>query len=331
MRNQFLFLSTLLAAVTALAAGALAQETQADAITDINGESLNTDASPRFFNADNCADPASTTYSVTLTNGDGVTKAYMWAGAQNAGCEDLNNRDLTKELCRPMASSVPRTVGDNATVTGLTLQELVDTGVVNCENTTLEGQPYEIYSFRGEDPGGTVLVPPEGYGVAPFTVDVTPPDELSIESASEQTGSTFTISWDAPLDSNSIAQYKLYEGTSEDPATAVFTDITAGQNEKDISVSAAQLNLDPIAGDSTYLFVSAVDMAAVTIGNGNEGPLSVVTTVTAAETSGFCSDPNIDCSGCSVSPMMLANGQPGSGPWVVGLLLAIFCVRRLRG
>lgn len=330
MRNQFLFLSTLLAAVTALAAGALAQETQADAITDINGESLNTDASPRFFNADHCADPASTTYSVTLTNGDGVIQAYMWAGGQNAGCEDVNNRDLTKELCRPMASSVPRTVGDNATVTGLTLQELVDTGVVDCENAALEGQPYEIYSFRSEDPGGTALVPPEGYGVAPFIVDVTPPDELSITSAPEQTGSTFNISWNAPLDSNSIAQYKLYEGASEDPATAVDTGITAGQNDKSISVSAAQLNLDPIAGDSTYLFVSAVDMAAVTIGNGNEGPLSEVTTVTAAETGGFCSDPNVECSGCSASPMTLANGQPSSGAWILGLVFAIVCWRRLR-
>jgi hypothetical protein len=229
-----------------------------------------------------------------------------------------------------MASSIPRPVGDNATVTDLLLDELVATGIVDCNNTALEGQTFEIYSFRNEAPGGNDVLPAD-YGIARFIVDVTPPEQLTLTSASEQTGSTFTISWDAPLDSNSIAQYKLYEGTSEDPATAVFTDITAGQNEKDISVSAAQLNLDPIAGDSTYLFVSAVDMAAVTIGNGNEGPLSVVTTVTAAETSGFCSDPNIDCSGCSVSPMMLANGQPGSGPWVVGLLLAIFCVRRLRG
>ena len=38
---------------------------------------------------------------------------------------------------------------------------------------------------------------------------------------------------------------------------------------------------------------------------------------------GFCDDPEVDCSGCSVSPMMLANGQPSSGLWVFGLLFAI--------
>jgi hypothetical protein len=37
--------------------------------------------------------------------------------------------------------------------------------------TALEGQHYEIYSFRNEDPGGTDVIP-EGYGVAPFKVGV---------------------------------------------------------------------------------------------------------------------------------------------------------------
>jgi hypothetical protein len=68
-----------------------------------------------------------------------------------------------------------RTVGENATVFDLTLQELVDTGIVDCNNTALEGQPYEIYSFRNEDPGGTDVLP-DGYGVAPFKVDVTLPE-----------------------------------------------------------------------------------------------------------------------------------------------------------
>lgn len=327
MCNRFLFLSTLLAAVTVLTPGALAQGTQADAITEINGETQTSDVATVYFNAENCADAANTLYSLRLANGDGVAQVYMWAGVQNGNCNENDNRTDLQNLCRPMVMSNPRTVSDNATVIDLTLQELVDTGVVDCNNTALEGQPFEIYSFRNQDPGGNDVLP-EGYGVAPFTVDVTPPDELIITSSLEQLGSTFTISWSTPIDSNSIAQYKLYGGATSDPSSATDTGVTAGQNAKSITVSASQLALATNA--STYLFVSAIDMASVRIGNGNEGELSEATFVIAAETSGFCDDPTVDCSGCSVSPMMLANGQPGSGVWVIGLVFAIVCGRRLR-
>ena len=60
MRNRFLFLSTLLAAIPLLAPAALAQETQLDAITRINGEVPTTDAATIYFNAENCADAANT-------------------------------------------------------------------------------------------------------------------------------------------------------------------------------------------------------------------------------------------------------------------------------
>ena len=93
-------------------------------------------------------------------------------------------------------------------------------------------------------------------------------------------------------------------------------------------MSANQLGLE--TGEEIYLFVTAVDFAAVTVGNGNEGPLSESTLGIAAETQGFCDDPDVDCSGCSVSPLMLPNGQPSSGLWLVGLLFAIVAVWRLR-
>ena len=327
MRNQFLFFSTLLAALAVLAPAALAQETQVDAITKIDGETPTSDAATVYFNAAQCADAAFIAYDVTLANGDGVTQVYMWAGVQNGNCNENDKRTNEQLLCRPMASSNPRTVGDNATVSDLLLDELVATGVVDCNNTALEGQPFEIYSFRNEDPGGNDVLPAD-YGIASFVVDVTPPEQLSLTSASEQTGSTFTISWTTPIDSNSIAQYNLYQGDSADPSTATSTGVTAGQNSKSISVSAAALGL--ASEESTYLFVTAVDMAAVTIGDGNEGALSEATQVTAAETLGFCDDPDVDCSGCAVSPMMLANGQPGSGLWVLGLVFAIVCGWRLR-
>ena len=321
MRSQFLFLSTLLASVLPFAPAAFAQETQVDAITSINGEDPTTDAATIYFNADDCAAPTETFYDVTLASGDGVNQAYMWAGVQNGECNLEANRMNTSERCRPMASSNPRTVGDNATVTGLTLQELIDTTIVNCANGALEGQPYEIYSFRNEDPGSSDVLP-AGYGVAPFVVDVIPPEELVITSADLQKGTTFTINWETPTDSNSIAQYNLYR--DDDPQVIG----TAGQNAKSITISAAALGIVE-SGEPAFLFVSAVDIAAMRIGDGNEGPLSEATEVVYVPTAGFCDDPTVDCSGCSVSPMMLDNGQPSSGVWLFGLLFAIVLGRRL--
>ncbi|MBW2159657.1 MAG: hypothetical protein JRH14_06785 [Deltaproteobacteria bacterium] len=122
MRNSFLFLFTLLftllAAPMALAPAAFAQEIQLDAITKINGETPTTDAAEVYFNAENCADAANTLYDVSLVNGDGVTQIYMWAGVQNGNCEQNDKRTDLQLLCRPMASSTPRTVGDNADAPG---------------------------------------------------------------------------------------------------------------------------------------------------------------------------------------------------------------------
>ena len=83
-------------------------------------------------------------------------------------------------------------------------------------------------------------------------------------------------------------------------------------------------------GAEVYLFASAVDEAAVTIGDGNAGPLSDSTLGIAAETIGFCDDPSVDCSGCSVSPLMLPHGQPSAGLWMIGLVFAIVAGWRLR-
>jgi hypothetical protein len=327
MPRRILVLLTPIVAFLMSGSVALGQE-QADAITKINGESLATDVAIVYFNADNCADPANTLFDLTLTNGDGITNAYLWAGIENAGCEEETNRTDQTNRCRPLDGN-PRTVNDNFTIFDLTLQELIDTGVVDCENTALEGQPFSIYAFRTEDPGGG-LVAPEGYGVAPLTVDVTPPDQLSLNNLPEQEGSSFSVSWDSPSDSQSIPQYRLYAAATDDPDAALAGGVvkTTGQDQKSLSVTAGELELS--AGEEVYLFASAVDRAAVTIGNGNEGPLSESTLGVAAETLGFCDDPNVDCSGCAVSPLVLPNGQPGSGIWVIiGLVSAIVVSRRL--
>jgi hypothetical protein len=316
------------AAPLLLASSGVAQTEQLDAITQINGETLTTDVATVYFNAENCADAANTVYDLTLANGDQVTQAYLWAGSQNAGCEQETNRTDQTLRCRDLAGN-PKTVGDNATIVDLTLQELVDTGVVDCENTALEGVPYSLYAFRNQDPGGQD-VSVEGYGVAPFTVDVTAPQQLTLTSEQEQLGSSFSISWNTPTDSQSIAQYKMYANATDDPEAALAAGVvaTAGQNAKSISVSATQLGLSE--GEEIYLYVSAVDMASVQLGDGNEGPLSAATLGIAAETGGFCADPSVDCSGCSVSALVLPNGQPSSGLWLIGLLFVILTTWRLR-
>ena len=328
MRNAILFLSTLLAAVPLSASTGVAQTEQADAITKINGETLTADVTKVYFNAANCADPANTFFDLTLANGDGVQQAYLWAGTENAGCEQETNRTDQTLRCRPMDGN-PRTVGDNATIFNLTLQELIDTEVVDCENTSLEGAPFSIYAFRNEDPGGE-NVAVGGYGVAPFRVDVTPPDQLTLTSAPVQEGSSFTVAWNSPTDSQSIPQYRLYAAATDDPDVALANGIlkTAGIDKKSLSATSAELNLAP--GEEVYLFASAVDEAAVTIGDGNQGPLSDSTLGIAAETIGFCDDPNVDCSGCSVSPLVLPNGQPSAGLWMIGLVFAIVAGWRLR-
>ena len=328
MRNAILLLSTLVAAIPLSASTGVAQTEQADAITKINGETLTADVTKVYFNAVNCADPATTTFDLTLANGDGVQQAFLWAGTENAGCELETNRTDQTLRCRPVDGN-PRTVGDNATIFNLTLQELVDTEVVDCENTSLEGAPFSIYAFRNEDPGGE-NVTFEGYGVAPFRVDVTPPDQLTLTSAPVQEASSFEVAWASPTDSQRIPQYRFYAAATDNPDAAVANGIlkTAGIDKKSFSVSIGELNLVP--GEEIYLFASAVDEAAVTIGNGNQGPLSDSTLGIAAETTGFCDDPTVDCSGCSVSPLLLPHGQPSAGLWVIGLVFAIVVGWRLR-
>ena len=259
-----------------------------------------------------------------------MSNGYLWAGIQNGGCELETNRNAqTADRCQPIAGN-PQTIGDNATFSNLTLDALVATGIVDCQNTALEGTPYEIYTFRNEDPGGNDVAA-EGFGVAPFTVDVTPPDELNITSSLFQEGSQFSIGWSIPTDSVSIAEYRLYAADTDDPQAALAGGTVATTQQsgaRSISVSAASLGLAP--GDEVFLFATAVDNASFIIGDGNEGPLSVSTRGVAAQTNGFCDDPNVDCSGCSVSPFVLSDGRPSSGLWVIGLVFAIVVGRRLR-
>lgn len=317
MRNHVLFFSTLIAALGALAPTTFAQT--ADLITSIGGETFDSDNQTRYFNQANCDNPATVTFQDRITTDPGtpVTQVYVWVGGQNSECDvETNRTDITSNRCQPVAGEAAQTVDTNNLISNLTLGDLVDTGLVDCANTALQGQPYELYAFRNEPPGSQD-VPPEGFGVASFTVDVTPPNPPNVTNDTPGLGQSFTLTWTQPTDA--IQLYRFYRNDIDDPDTASeIAGVTASLNATSQNFTADELGL--ALGESTYLYATAVDQAAVDSvgGNGNEGDKSVGWQVTAAETTGFC-DATGTCTGCSVAPMTLAGGEPGSISWILAL------------
>ncbi len=325
MRNGFLSLITF-ATLLLPATSALGQDPQLDAISRINDVNQESQV---FFNASHCNDIANTDYILTLTNFDGVIEAFLWAGGQQDNCQRSENRnDNVPPICAPLADSQSRVVIEDGNIPNLPLQELLDTGVVSCENGATTGQAYELYAFRNTAPG-TTDVTGDGYGVAAFKIDVVPPQQLTMTNEPELEGSSFTLKWNSPADDENVPQYRVYRSDTGNPEDAGATPIaTTGQGSNDINISAESLNLEE--GQETFLLVSAVDNAATNVGDGNEGPLSEPTRVSSAATFGFCDDPSVDCSGCSVSPLRRPDGQPGSWLWVMGLVFAVVLGWRLR-
>jgi hypothetical protein len=290
-----------------------------DNISSIDGETSVSNAAVDFFNRAHCESPGETLFELTIAgSGEAVTDVYLWTGIQNANCELAANRTDLGRFCSEVSGN-PYNVGAGSVVRGLSLQDLIDTpeAIVDCGNTALQGVPYEIFVFRNEDPGSKDLAA-ESYGIAPFVVDVTPPSALEITSAPEQEGSVFTISWTTPTDAPSMAQYNLYVSEVDVPEAAVAGGIvaTASRNAKSISVSAVQLGL--AEDEQSYLFVSAVDEAAVKVGDGNEGPLSTPTKAvaranedTCADLDGGCPDGGIDAGVDPSDPPETGGGSGG--------------------
>ena len=327
MRNRFLFLFTLGAALTALAPTSFAQ--LVDRVNRIDGFVLEAEEIA-YFNEAQCSVPDGTTYQLRLSTeaGTAVSQVYLWAGKQNGQCNLEDNRTAITANCREIIGN-PRTLEPDSLLSGLTLQELIDTEIVTCDSSGLEGTPYEIFAFRNADPGSTD-VPETDYGISDITIDVTPPNELNVTNGDPLVGQSFVISWTRPTDQ--IEFYRFYCSDDDNPDTAMLMNITAGENATSQTVTAGHLGLEGCNATTTYLYVSAVDKAfqIASPGIGNEGPLSRSTQINVEATSGFCDDPNVDCSGCSVSPMMLANGQPGSGIWLLGLVFAVVFGWRIR-
>ncbi|MDH3654677.1 MAG: hypothetical protein OEN21_10440 [Myxococcales bacterium] len=327
MRNRFLFLFSLGAALTAFGPTTFAQA--ADLITSIGGEGFLSDTQERFFNAANCADPAGTTFEdrIDTTSGTAVDQVYLWVGGQNSQCDlERNRTDITANRCQPVAGEAAQTLDINNLVLGLTLADLTETGLVDCANTALQGQPYELYAFRSSPPGA-IDVLPENFGIALFKVDVTAPNPPNVSTEPPGLGESFTMTWPQPTDD--LQLYRFYRNDVEDdPDTATLIEgVTADLNATSQNFSATGLGLEQ--DESTYLYATAVDKASAVPGNGNESDKSAGWMVTAAETAGFC-DASGACTGCSVSPLSMISGAQSSAAWTLGLLFAALGIWRLR-
>jgi hypothetical protein len=193
----------------------------------------------------------------------------------------------------------------------------------------LQGTPYEIFVFRNTAPGGQP-VDPSNYGIAPFYVDVQAPNRPNVNT-SPQRQTNFNISWSNPDPPDLIQLWSFYVSDTDDPSTADPLGITAPTAALSQTISAQQLGLSP--GESAYVFVAAYDQAFVSNANveaqANLSELSAPVPVSYVEVGGFC-DATGDCSGCAASPMILADGRPSQGLWLMGLLLAILGAWRLR-
>jgi len=327
MRNRCLFLFSLGAALTTFAPTTFAQAA-VDLITAIDGESFLSDTQERFFNAVNCESPADVSFQERIVTqaGTSVTQVFLWVGEQNSQCELEDNRTDITNRCRPVAGGAAQTLDANNLILGLTLADLTDTGLVDCANTALEGQPYELYGFRNEAPGAQDVLP-ENFGIAAFKVDVTAPNPPNVSTDPPGLGESFTMTWPQPTDD--LQLYRFYRNDIEDdPDTATLIEgVTADLNATSQNFTAIGLALGP--DQTTYLYATAVDKASAVPGNGNESEKSAGWMVTAAETAGFC-DASGACTGCSVSPLSIVGGSQSSAAWILALLSATACAWRLR-
>ncbi len=272
--------------------------------------------------------PSEVSFEIRLDQSSPVTDVWLWVGKDGAECQELAQRDETQGLCAEMARN-PQRVATNETVTELVLQDLLDpsavgTPIATCESSGLTGTRYQIFVFR-EAPSSTVA--PENYGIAEFFIDVENPAPPLVNT-NEQQQSTFTVRWDTPNPPDDLQAWDLWYSTEDDPTPRETNASVTGEGEREISISAQELGL--AEGESATLYARAFDMAFVSDSfGGNQSELSEGVPVTFVAVTGYC-DLSGDCGGCSVSPLGLTGGAPGSIALVLGFVFAAICAWRFR-
>ncbi len=342
MHKQFVFLAALAGALGSNAPKASAQAV--DSISSINGQNFDSNAQLRYFNGRDCgldpgAGPEDTIFELRLQNTDTtIGDVWLWTGLAGAECQLLNQRQLENAgLCAELAGN-PRPIGVNYLVDGLTLQDLLaadagPTDIVQCESSGLTGTPYQIFAFRNA-PSGDVAA--EGYGVAEFFVDVESPAAPLVDT-SPQEASTFVINWANPNPPDEINAWQAWYSDSDDPSTAMATDIVARLADRSINIAASQLGLSE-PGDTAYVFMQAYDQAVISNETleqalaGNRSELSEPVELRLIDSGGVDAgvdageppEPSGGLGGCSTSQAAL----PGQAVWLLALLFVLYFGRR---
>jgi hypothetical protein len=273
-------------------------------------------------------DPSEVTFEIRLAASSTASDVWLWVGKDGANCQDLTERDDTKGLCAEMARN-PQRVALNETVTNLVLQDLLDpiaggSPIATCDSSGISGTKYQIFVFR-EAPSSDIG--PEKYGVAEFWIDVENPAPPSVNT-NEQQQSTFTVRWSTPDPPDNIQAWELWYSTPSSSTPQKTNATTTAPDDKELSITAAELGLSE--GESATLYAKNYDQAFISDPfGGNQSELSDGVPVVATQVVGYC-DVSGDCSGCSVSPMALNAGGPGSLVWVFGLVFAAVCAWRFR-
>jgi len=330
-----------------------------DAISSIDGDVFVDDAQTRYFNSRHCGvsgtggsggtggtgtggaggsgavaaltlkSPEDTPFQIRLDQSNTSSEVILWIGSAGAECNREAQREVNAAVCAPIRAAEPIPVATDFLVTGLFLQDLLDPNtegnpIATCDSSGLQGTEYKIFVFRAA-PAGDVA--PEQYGIASFRIDVAAPNAPVVDT-SPQEQTNFQITWQDPNPVDLIQFWSFYASSEDDPTTAVRLDIRAPLSARSQTISSGSLGL--AEGETAYIFVSAFDQAFVSDEtDANEGELSEGVMATYVAVEGFCATTG-DCSACSVSPMILPNGQPSAGLWLFALLLAVFVAWRLR-
>lgn len=285
-----------------------------DFVIEVGEVIFDTTADVVWVNRAQCDLQAEVDLIVSLAVPAGIEN-FVFVGGANVDCALNSNRNNDPPLCGEPTGSPFQVDPDNLIT--VPLSALTGTGFVDCENQALTGTPYTLFDFRDNAPGSQNIT--DGFGTANFTVDVTGPLPVAINT-SAQTGSRFNLSWTPPSEQR-ILRYQVFQNLVDDPDTATAIDgVTAGQNASSVSVSASAVTLNE--DDSAFLFVQAIDQAE------NPGALSAGVPVTAIPTEGFCTASG-ECDGCSATRLSPSDAALTWGLLAVLALLGLVCVRRL--
>jgi MYXO-CTERM domain-containing protein len=289
-----------------------------DFITRVGDVSFATTVQTVWVNATQCDTESSVELEVQLGGTGSLSQVFVWVGGGAANCQTRESRNGANPTCSQVGNG-PKLLEANRVIT-FPLSELTGTGNgrVNCGGSPPQGDPYKLFVFR-TNPGDNE-VPASDYGTAPFTVDVSAPDPVVINSPGPLSGSRFTVSWEQPTDFQFLDGYYYYQNEVDDAATATEIPGSSGnQSTTSVTISAADLGL--AEGESAFIYVQAVDMA-LNIGELSSPGVEAI----YIPSGGFC-EATGEC-GCSASPRSTGSTQRSLWGFVTLLLAGVLLLRR---